>query len=138
MPASDRYEVRDYGFADQALPLRKRAGLTQQELGALLGVSKRAIGAWESGVTYPGAEHLQQLIALYLARGALVAGREEEEARSLWEAVRRGAGRHLGPFDPRWFAALRGEGDVGGMAVAPSAVPDAGQAPRHDWGRCRP
>jgi transcriptional regulator with XRE-family HTH domain len=39
----DGYEARDYGFADQAVPLRKRAGLTQRELAALLGVSAKTI-----------------------------------------------------------------------------------------------
>jgi len=44
MPSSDHDEVRDYGFADKALALRKRAGMRQQELAALLGVSAKTIG----------------------------------------------------------------------------------------------
>ena len=55
MPSIDRDEVRDYGFADKALALRQRAGLTQRELAALLGASLRTIGTWEAGLTYPGA-----------------------------------------------------------------------------------
>jgi hypothetical protein len=35
MPSSKQDEVRDYGFADQALALCKRAGLTQRELGTI-------------------------------------------------------------------------------------------------------
>src|SRR5690349_21047573 len=103
MPASQLHEVRDYGFADRALALRRRAGLTQRELGALLGVSEKAVGAWEGGLAYPGAEHLKHLLALYLERGALEAGREEEEAGALWASVRGRAGRRIEPFDPAWF-----------------------------------
>ena len=55
MPSTSVDQGRDYGFADRALALRKRAGLTQRELGALLGVSVKAIGAWEAGLSYPYA-----------------------------------------------------------------------------------
>src|SRR5260370_41387626 len=69
--ASARHdEVRDYGFADQALALRERAGLTQGKLAALLGVSVRAISAWEAGESYPGAERLRQLGRFYPRRRA--------------------------------------------------------------------
>src|SRR5437899_11329838 len=86
-------EVRDYAFADQALALRKRAGLTQRELAALLRVSGQAIQAWEGGLSYPGTEHLKALIALYLARGTLLAGREAAEAEAVWATVRAKAAR---------------------------------------------
>ena len=36
MPSTRFDEVRDYGFADRALALRERAGLTQPDLAALL------------------------------------------------------------------------------------------------------
>ena len=119
-------EVRDYDFADRALALRQRAGLTQSELAARLGVSYKAIGAWESGLSYPGAERLKQMIALYLERGVLLAGREEEEAAALWEAVRGAASRRTVPFDPHWFDALR---HAGGTNAPPALA-----AGRHDWG----
>src|SRR5260370_25594746 len=95
MPSVDHDEVRDYGFADKALALRKRAGLTQRELADLLGVSVRAIGAWEAGLAYPGTERLKQLIVLYLERGGFAAGREEEQAAALWSSVR-GTGARRG------------------------------------------
>ena len=142
MPSTRSDEVRDYGFADRALALRERAGLTQPELATSLGVSKRAIQTWEAGEAYPGAERLRQLIAFYLARGVLAAGREEEEAAALWESARGNAARRLVPFDPHWFASLRGAG--GATLPAGSGVPvpsvlslpgvEVGLSRRDHWG----
>jgi DNA-binding transcriptional regulator YiaG len=53
MPSTRFDEARDYTFADQALALRERARLTQRDLAALLGMSERAIQAWEAGLSYP-------------------------------------------------------------------------------------
>ena len=119
MPSSHLDETHDYGFADKALALREHAGLTQRALAALLGVSGRAIQAWEAGLSYPGAEHLTQLIALYVERGVFPAGREEDEAAALWEAVRAHAPRRTVPFDRSWFASLRSG------AVPPAPVRDS-------------
>src|ERR1700730_6240679 len=107
MPSTRLDEVRDYGFADRALALRQRAGLTQGELAALLGAGVRSVQAWEAALSYPGAERLQQLIALYLDRGGFPAGRAEEEAAALWEAARAHAPRRLVPFDRGWIASPR-------------------------------
>ncbi len=130
--ASTRFdEARDYGFADKALALRERAGLTQRELAALLGVSGRAIQTWEAGLSYPGGERLTWLIALYVERGAFPAGREEDEAMALWEAVRSHAPRRIVPFDRFWFASLRATAVPAGVpVVSPQSWPRAG----HDWG----
>ena len=123
-------ETRDYGFADKALALRERAGLTQRELAVLLAVSGRAIQAWEAGLSYPGADHLTRLIALYVERGAFAAGREEDEAVALCEAVRAHASRRTVPFDHGWFASLR--------RADGASVPPPGSSPlpprRYDWG----
>ncbi len=79
--ASNRFdEVRDYDFADRALALRQRAGLTQGELAALMGVGVRSIQAWEAAVSYPGADRLQQMIAVHLEHGGFAVGHEMEEA----------------------------------------------------------
>ncbi len=114
MPSSHFDEARDYAFADQALALRQRAGLTQRDLAALLEVSDKSVQAWEAGVSYPGAERLKQLITFYLERGAFVAGRAEEEAAALWATVLEKAARRMVPFDPTWFASLRRTGAATG------------------------
>ena len=42
-------------------PMRKKAGLTQDELAAVAGVSKQSVSLWESGDRWPSAEHLPAL-----------------------------------------------------------------------------
>ena len=58
------YGERDYAFGKLILTLRTQIGLTQMGLAELLHVSRRAVTEWEGGLSYPTAEHLQQLIAL--------------------------------------------------------------------------
>src|SRR5260221_3416447 len=70
------------------LTLRTAIGLTQAELAKFLGVSRRAVGGWESGGSYPKSKHLQQFIALAVQQKAFPAGRETEEIRALWKASR--------------------------------------------------
>ena len=133
--ASTRFdEARDYGFADKALALRERAGLTQRELAALLGVSGRAIQTWEAGLSYPGGERLTWLIALYVERGAFPAGREEDEAMALWEAVRSHAPRRIVPFDRFWFASLRATAVPAGVPVVSPQSSHRGAPRWDDWG----
>ncbi len=42
---------------------RKRAGLTQAELGARTGTTQSAVARWERGATHPTLERLQSLTA---------------------------------------------------------------------------
>src|SRR5215472_8281354 len=58
------YGEHDYPFGQTMLTLRSRIGLTQAGLAALLRVSRRAVGEWEGGLSYPTAEHLQHFIEL--------------------------------------------------------------------------
>jgi WD40 repeat protein/transcriptional regulator with XRE-family HTH domain len=101
-----RYQTHDNVFGARLLALRTRAGLSQQELARRLGVSRRAVQAWETGASYPNPTNLQALIATYLQRGTLPAGQEEAEARALWEQARSRSVRVKLPFDQAWFANL--------------------------------
>ena len=46
------------------LTKRKERGLTQAELGAMLGISGKAVSKWERGLSKPCDEHLGKLIDL--------------------------------------------------------------------------
>jgi WD40 repeat protein/transcriptional regulator with XRE-family HTH domain len=82
------YRERDHTFGQQMLTLRMVTGLTQAGLADLLDVSRHAIGGWESGQSYPTADHLKQLIALALQQHIFAVGREAEEIHALWRAAR--------------------------------------------------
>ena len=43
---------------------RKELGLTQSELGAMLGISGKAVSKWERGLSKPCDEHLAKLVDL--------------------------------------------------------------------------
>ena len=43
---------------------RKERGLTQAELGAMLGISGKAVSKWERGLSKPCEEHWEKLVAL--------------------------------------------------------------------------
>lgn len=43
---------------------RKERGLTQADLGAMLGISGKAVSKWERGLSKPCEEHLERLIDL--------------------------------------------------------------------------
>lgn len=45
--------------------MRERAGLTQQQVGAMLGVTHAAVNQWEAGIKMPRAERLTKLAAIY-------------------------------------------------------------------------
>ena len=46
------------------LQKRKERGLTQSELGAMLGISGKAVSKWERGLSVPCEDHLKKLIDL--------------------------------------------------------------------------
>jgi len=70
------YRERDYAFGQLILSLRSAIGLTQAGLSAQLGISKRAVGEWEAGSSYPKASHLQALIALAVKEQVFPVGHE--------------------------------------------------------------
>ena len=74
------YRARKYEVGQRLLILRTRAKLTQVELTALARVNRRSLQNWETGAAYPKENNLQQLIAIFLERGAFEPGHELEEA----------------------------------------------------------
>jgi len=53
--------MRDYSFGNFLNELRVRRGLTQYQLGALVGVSYQAVSKWENGVSKPQCNILYKL-----------------------------------------------------------------------------
>src|ERR1700688_4585498 len=87
-------------FAGLLLRHRGRTGLTQRDLAARLGTTRRTVQDWESGAYHPSAERLKALIHVLLESGGLTVGREVVEAHDLWAAALREAPRMHTPLDP--------------------------------------
>ncbi len=130
------YGEPDYAFGQAMLTLRTTIGLTQVGQAMHLGISRKAVGEWEAGLTYPKAAHLKAFIALAIERQAFPAGREKEEIRALWQAARRKV-----PLDEAWLAALLSQAEippVSQLAVETSGTtsvlaPPARGGPHVDW-----
>ncbi len=75
------YRELRYEFGNQILTLRTRAGLTQSQLAEQVGVHRRSVQKWETGESYPKAETLQRLLAVFLQQHAFTAGNERADAR---------------------------------------------------------
>jgi len=52
-------------LSERITTLRKKAGITQKELGEYLGISDRAVSKWENGISSPSTENLVRLAALF-------------------------------------------------------------------------
>ncbi len=102
----DQHEYRQYTYdlGNHLLILRTRIGLTQIALAEQIGVHRRSVQKWETGLSYPKAEMLQRLIAVFHSHHAFTEGNERAEALALWEQATQ-HGPHLLPaFDEVWFA----------------------------------
>ena len=67
-------------IGDMIVEKRKEQGLTQTELGAMLGISGKAVSKWERGLSKPCDEHLDRLVALL---GLSVESTEVAEEKNL-------------------------------------------------------
>ena len=57
--------MNDYRFGNYIYELRKRAGLSQFELAAAVGVTNKAVSKWEVGKSKPSVESIRKLAALF-------------------------------------------------------------------------
>ena len=51
-------------IGDLIVKKRKERGMTQAELGSMLGISGKAVSKWERGLSKPCEEHFDKLVAL--------------------------------------------------------------------------
>jgi WD40 repeat protein len=131
------YRARDYAFGQAILTLRTTIGLTQTGLARHLGISRKAVGEWEAGLTYPKIEHLKAFIVLAAQQQAFPAGREQEEVRAFWHAAHQKV-----LLDEEWLTtllfdteALSASQPVEETIVKTSVLaPPARGEPRVDWG----
>lgn len=64
--------------------LRKKAGLSQQQLSELLGVNQTAISQWERGVTTPSSRMLIKLSQIFMTSPSVLLNNEVGDA-SQWD-----------------------------------------------------
>lgn len=100
------YEERKYEFGKCMLHLRTQIGLTQIALAKHVGVHRRSVQNWETGVSYPKPEMLRHLVTMFLKLGAFSTGREYQEAHALWDRAARDGPYQLPSFDEVWFARI--------------------------------
>jgi transcriptional regulator with XRE-family HTH domain len=105
-PASPPSGEPEESFSGLVLGFRGRTTLTQPQLASEVGASLRSVQGWEAGITVPGLESLQALVACFLNAGAFAEGREAAQAEALWSAALRDSPRHRPPFDAAWFSDL--------------------------------
>ena len=57
--------MNNYKFGNRLYELRLKAGMSQSELAAMVGVTNKAVSKWENGKTKPTTNTIRQLAALY-------------------------------------------------------------------------
>jgi transcriptional regulator with XRE-family HTH domain len=95
------YRERDYTFGQLIQKLRIANRLTQNGLAEYLGISRRAIGNWEAGSSYPQPHLLKRFIELGIENQVFSTGDEAEEIRLLWSTARQKL-----QLDETWLAGL--------------------------------
>lgn len=77
-------------FNDRLVELRKRKGLSQEQIGYELGVSRQTVSKWELGQSYPDFQRLVLLSDYYeMSLDELVRGIDVGDVRVLNESEKR-------------------------------------------------
>lgn len=73
-------------FRERLFDLRRQAGLSQEELANLLGVTRQAVQKWEAGTSRPDMDNLTALADYFhVSLDYLVTGREAPAPSPSWE-----------------------------------------------------
>ena len=108
-------------LSNRIYTLRRRAGLSQDQLAELLGVSRQAVSRWENGSATPGLEKLQAMCRCFQVTMDQLTGAEEVPLPPPREALTRRS---------RLGAALCAGGALGvlGLGTAMLLRPDSMEA----------
>lgn len=80
--------MTDYKFGNYIYELRSRAGLSQSELAAEIGVTNKAVSKWEMGKAKPSVETIRKLASLFhVSVDDLLKKREEEHRVNITKIV---------------------------------------------------
>src|SRR5215510_15073615 len=105
------YREHKFAFGNLLLTLRTRTALTQIAFAEQIGVHRRSVQKWEIGESYPKAEMLQRLIAIFVRQHAFTPGNERAEALALWRQAAQDRPHLLPTFDEAWFSRALAEND---------------------------
>ncbi len=80
--------MNDYKFGNYIYELRSRAGLSQSELAAKVGVTNKAVSKWEVGKAKPSVETIRKLAALFhLSVDDLLRRKEDKKQMEITKIV---------------------------------------------------
>ena len=80
--------MNDYKFGNYVFELRSRAGLSQSELAAEVGVTNKAVSKWEAGRAKPSVEMIRKLAALFeVSVDDLLKKREDKKQMEITKIV---------------------------------------------------
>jgi WD40 repeat protein/DNA-binding XRE family transcriptional regulator len=116
---------------------RGRTRLTQRQLAARAGASRRSVQDWESGLYCPDTGHLQAVIGVLLQEGGFSEDHALAEVEVLWAAAMRETSRLREPLDRVWFDSIRPRrGQSAEWPEAPDLGHWTGSSPGslQDWG----
>jgi len=88
----------DYKIADRLIELRKKNGLSQEELADKLSISRQAISKWERGESLPDTENLIALSKLYSVSLDDLVANEKIEGKSVTVVGRKSDGNAVSKF----------------------------------------
>lgn len=80
VPSKGEGTMNDYKFGNFLYELRSEKGLSQSQLGDLLGVTNKAVSKWENGSTKPNTDLIPQIAKIYdISVEELFAGKRFEK-----------------------------------------------------------
>lgn len=79
MATAGEFQMEKYDFGNKLYEYRTQKGLTQKELGKLLGVTDKAVSKWETGESKPRLDKMNQITELFETSIDRMLGKEEPE-----------------------------------------------------------